>query len=67
MYSFQQAKIDGKSKFVQNIKHIMDTWILQSNYPTVTITKEGDDLTLSQTRYIVDHENVDEDNSSPFE
>ncbi|CAG2231964.1 ANPEP [Mytilus edulis] len=63
----KQAKIDGKSKFVQDIKHIVDTWILQSNYPTVTITKEGDDLTLSQSRYIVDHENVDEDNSSPFE
>ncbi|CAC5387004.1 ANPEP [Mytilus coruscus] len=63
----KQAKIDGKLKFVQDIKHILDTWILQQNYPAVRITKEGDDLRLSQSRYVVDLENVDEDSSSAFE
>ncbi|XP_052085151.1 aminopeptidase N-like [Mytilus californianus] len=63
----KQAKIDGKLKFVQDIKHILDTWILQQNYPTVSITKEGGDLRLSQTRYVVEPENVNEDNSSPLE
>ena len=39
---------------VRNVKYIMDTWTLQMNFPTVTMTKEGTNVRLRQSRYLLD-------------
>ncbi|KAK6184957.1 hypothetical protein SNE40_007297 [Patella caerulea] len=52
----EQAQSEGKSI---DVKSIMDTWTLQMNYPTVTITREGNNLRLTQKRYLRDPSAVD--------
>ena len=49
-----QSIHDGKPLRVHNVKHIMDTWTLQMNFPTVTMTKEGMNVRLRQSRYLLD-------------
>ncbi|XP_052084120.1 aminopeptidase N-like isoform X4 [Mytilus californianus] len=62
-----QSKIDRNPKFIQNIKHIMDTWVMQMNYPTVFIKRDRDKLILTQSRYLLDTEAVDPGKyESPF-
>ncbi|XP_071139489.1 aminopeptidase N-like [Mytilus edulis] len=56
-----QSKIDRNPKFIQNIKHIMDTWVMQMNYPTVFIKQDSDKLVLTQSRYLLDTEAIDPD------
>ncbi|CAC5387002.1 ANPEP [Mytilus coruscus] len=62
-----QSKTDRNPKFIQNIKHIMDTWVMQMNYPTVFITRDRDKLILKQSRYLLDTEAIDPGTyESPF-
>ncbi|KAK3108903.1 hypothetical protein FSP39_018341 [Pinctada imbricata] len=43
-----------------DVKGIMDTWILQMNYPVVTVTKQSDGkLKLSQKRFLIDYDATD--------
>ncbi len=37
----------------KDIKDIMNTWISQSGYPVVTLTRDGDELTLTQEQFFV--------------
>ncbi len=37
----------------KQIKHIMNTWISQSGYPVVTLTRSGDQLSLTQQQFFV--------------
>lgn len=37
----------------KQIKSIMNTWISQPGYPVVTVTRSGDQLTLSQSQFFV--------------
>ena len=37
----------------QDITHIMTTWISQSGYPVVSITQEGETVTLAQQQFFV--------------
>ncbi|KAK3599710.1 hypothetical protein CHS0354_037183 [Potamilus streckersoni] len=48
----QQSQVENKPV---NVKDIMDTWVLQMNYPTVHVKVESTNtLTLTQTRYLRD-------------
>lgn len=61
---FQQSKIDGSA---HDVKHIMDTWTLQMNFPTVFIERTGQNLRLSQSRYLLDKNATDPGTyTSPF-
>ena len=35
------------------IKSIMDTWSRQSGYPVLTVTKDGEDLVISQKSFLL--------------
>ncbi|GFO19876.1 aminopeptidase n [Plakobranchus ocellatus] len=51
----QQARRDGKTNM--DIKSIMDTWILQMNYPLITVTQDSQipfRLSFRQERYLTD-------------
>lgn len=37
----------------KDIKDIMNTWITQSGYPVVTLTRDGDQLTYSQKQFFI--------------
>ncbi|XP_063436787.1 aminopeptidase N-like [Mytilus trossulus] len=50
----RQSVIDGKLQQVNDVKRIMDTWTLQMNYPTVFMKRKGNNITLSQSRYLRD-------------
>ena len=55
---FQQSVAENGR--ITDVKGIMDTWILQMNYPTVKIeyTNEGE-IRLSQSRYLRDYNATD--------
>ncbi|XP_076080852.1 aminopeptidase N-like isoform X2 [Mytilus galloprovincialis] len=60
----EQSKIDGSA---HDVKHIMDTWTLQMNFPTVFIERTGHNLRLSQSRYLLDKNATDPGTyTSPF-
>ncbi|XP_071139479.1 aminopeptidase N-like isoform X3 [Mytilus edulis] len=60
----EQSKIDGSA---HDVKHIMDTWTLQMNFPTVFIERTGQNLRLSQSRYLLDKNATDPGTyTSPF-
>ncbi|KAH9512381.1 hypothetical protein Btru_039358 [Bulinus truncatus] len=55
----QQAAIDNKDI---NVKAVMDTWILQMNYPVVTVRRvlgSSNTLSVTQERYL-EHRNASE-------
>ncbi|XP_059164108.1 thyrotropin-releasing hormone-degrading ectoenzyme-like [Physella acuta] len=55
----QQARRDGKDL---DVKGIMDTWILQMNYPVVTVQRSShtaDQVLVSQKRYLEDYTAAD--------
>lgn len=63
----QQSIADGKDQKVHDVKHIMDTWTLQMNFPVVTMEKEGSNLRLEQSRYLMDPTATDPGTfTSPF-
>ncbi|XP_052097491.1 aminopeptidase N-like isoform X1 [Mytilus californianus] len=55
----RQSIIDGKPQKVHDVKRIMDTWTLQMNYPTVFMERMGNDIKLSQSRYLRDKNATD--------
>ncbi|CAG2231963.1 ANPEP [Mytilus edulis] len=60
----EQSKIDGSA---HDVKHIMDTWTLQMNFPTVFIERTGQNLRFSQSRYLLDKNATDPGTyTSPF-
>ncbi|KAL5020034.1 hypothetical protein ScPMuIL_002926 [Solemya velum] len=42
-----------------DVKSIMDTWVLQMNYPVVSIERTSDGMFASQTRFLLDHTATD--------
>lgn len=40
-----------------SVKEIMDTWTLQAGFPVITITKNGNNLVLTQQRYMLPKSN----------
>ncbi|CAG2231962.1 ANPEP [Mytilus edulis] len=63
----EQSIADGKPERVQNVKQIMDTWTLQMNFPTVFMERTGDNVRLSQSRYLLDRNATDPGTyTSPF-
>lgn len=58
----QQAKEEGKHI---NVQEIMDTWILQQNYPVVMVTFDGTHIRAMQSRYVLG--NTSEGTDSEFE
>lgn len=57
----QQAKDEGKDV---NVQDIMDTWILQQNYPVVMVTFDNTHIRATQSRYVLG--NVSEGTASEF-
>lgn len=57
----QQAKDEGK---YVNVQDIMDTWILQQNYPVVMVTFDNTHIRATQSRYVLG--NVSEGTASEF-
>ncbi|XP_033739357.1 aminopeptidase Ey-like [Pecten maximus] len=51
-----QAIEDGKTDF--NIKTVMDSWILQTNYPVVTVRRANGGLYLNQRRFLLQSDNT---------
>ncbi|XP_033739360.1 aminopeptidase Ey-like [Pecten maximus] len=51
-----QAIEDGKTDF--NIKTLMDSWILQTNYPVVTVRRVNGGLYLNQGRFLLHSDNT---------
>ncbi|XP_069139371.1 aminopeptidase Ey-like [Argopecten irradians] len=51
-----QATMDGKTDF--DIKDVMDSWILQTNYPVVTVRRVNGGLYLSQRRFLLQSDNT---------
>lgn len=50
-----------------SVKNIMDTWILQMNYPVVMVTRNKQNLRVQQNRFLLNKDsNVTEKFSSPF-
>ncbi|XP_063436761.1 aminopeptidase N-like [Mytilus trossulus] len=63
----EQSIADGKPERVQNVKQIMDTWTLQMNFPTVFMERTGDNVRISQSRYLLDKNATDPGTyTSPF-
>ncbi|GFO22826.1 aminopeptidase n, partial [Plakobranchus ocellatus] len=51
----EQAQLEGKGHL--DVKRIMDTWVLQMNYPVVTVTRDfqnRNQLRVRQERYLMD-------------
>lgn len=57
----EQAKDEGKDV---NVQDIMDTWILQQNYPVVMVTFDNTHIRATQSRYVLG--NVSEGTASEF-
>ena len=49
----EQAHIDGSLDQSLTVKMIMDTWTLQKDYPVVTITRNNNQLTLTQKWFLL--------------
>lgn len=58
----EQAKEEGKHI---NVQEIMDTWILQQNYPVVMVTFDSTHIRTMQTRYVLG--NTSEGTDSEFD
>ncbi len=48
-FPFLQAKVDGKDI---DVKAVMDTWTRQMGYPVVTVRRDGNTITASQSRFL---------------
>ncbi|KAL5019590.1 hypothetical protein ScPMuIL_002482 [Solemya velum] len=60
-----QSLADGRER--TDVKSIMDTWVLQMNYPVVTVQRHGDGLSARQARFLVDPHAADPGKyTSPF-
>ena len=54
MTHFQQSVTENGR--ITNVKGIMDTWILQMNYPTVNVEySNAGQIKLTQSRYLRDY------------
>lgn len=59
---FQQSKSDGRDL---DVKMIMDTWVLQMNYPVVMVKRTGENqLTVTQERFVIDTDSSKKFNST---
>ncbi|XP_069131189.1 aminopeptidase N-like [Argopecten irradians] len=47
----KQAQLDGRTGF--DVKTVMDTWIKQKNFPVVNVTRHGNQLKLTQQRFLL--------------
>ena len=64
----QQAELDGTLNWdlaKRNLSDIMDTWIMQQNYPLVKVTVNNQVLTIEQSHFVYD-KNVSVSEESPF-
>ncbi|OWF45520.1 Aminopeptidase N [Mizuhopecten yessoensis] len=52
----KQAEADGRTGF--DVKTVMDTWIMQKNFPVVTVTRHAGQLTLTQQRFLLRVDNT---------
>ncbi|KAL5020482.1 hypothetical protein ScPMuIL_003374 [Solemya velum] len=52
-----QSVADSKDR--TDVKKIMDTWVLQMNYPVVTVTSHIGKLHVKQKRFLIDPDAVD--------
>lgn len=61
-YLTTQAHIDGTLEKEMTVKQIMDTWILQSGYPVVTVVRnyENNSADLSQQRFFLSENDNDD-------
>lgn len=48
-----QAHKDGTLQPNMTVKQVMDTWTLQAGYPVVNVTRDGNDIILTQQRYML--------------
>lgn len=63
--AFQQSWVDGRDR--TDVKEIMDTWILQMNYPVVNVKRTKTGMLLSQKRFLADESSPDPGKyTSPF-
>ncbi|XP_021356866.1 aminopeptidase Ey-like [Mizuhopecten yessoensis] len=51
-----QAVMDGNTDV--NVKAVMDSWILQKNYPVVTVRRVNGGLYLNQSRFLLKSDNT---------
>ncbi|GAB1605730.1 aminopeptidase N-like, partial [Argonauta hians] len=52
----------------RDVKHIMDTWTLQMNYPLLNVSLKGNKLSVTQQRYLASEDkNVEVKYKSPFD
>lgn len=54
----EQAHIDGTLDRAVTVKDIMDTWTLQKGYPLVTVSRNGNQLSLTQRWFLLNPENT---------
>ncbi|KAL5020481.1 hypothetical protein ScPMuIL_003373, partial [Solemya velum] len=60
-----QSVVDGRDR--TDVKEIMDTWILQMNYPVVNVKRTQNGMSLSQKRFLLDATSPDPGKyTSPF-
>ena len=45
----KQSTVDGHPV---NVKEVMDTWILQMNYPVVSVTAKNNKVNIQQSRFL---------------
>lgn len=58
----EQSKSDGRDL---DVKMIMDTWVLQMNYPVVMVKRTGENqLTVTQERFVIDTDSSKKFNST---
>ncbi|KAK3609378.1 hypothetical protein CHS0354_036619 [Potamilus streckersoni] len=57
MFIFCNKQSLAEGKAVIDVKKIMDTWILQKNYPVVTVSLvNGDTIKVEQARFLINEE-----------
>ena len=67
--SFKQQLEEENRPFANfGVKWLMDSWVLQMNYPVVTVTRVGaDGIRFSQRRFLLDPDATDPGKyQSPF-
>ncbi|XP_077996935.1 endoplasmic reticulum aminopeptidase 2-like [Glandiceps talaboti] len=60
------TKADKENGGSTNVKEIMDTWTLQMGYPFVTLARDGNKVTATQQRFLINPTSQYSDDESPF-
>ncbi|XP_073991593.1 glutamyl aminopeptidase-like isoform X2 [Rhodnius prolixus] len=58
--------LSNEYKSVKDLPHILDTWTKQEGYPLITVEKEGNNIKISQSRYLSDFSAEFDKNKSAF-